>query len=357
MFYLNKEEKMSKTKTGEKVRKLDDDFMKDLLQDRVLHPLKELLVVDKSLDMQIRDNYINIYYRGGSLIKVERKTRLKKYQCKFTQENESGENGYKREIVEFYKALDIQYDPCVNVTDFTHQSDVKDWIAQILPKQKMMMDLHKRCWGERQHQQYIVNSNNYGRESVGTDWFLLDMEYYVRTSDNDSSKSNTKIDLIGFECKNDFTDAKWALIELKTGEKAFEGNSGIEDHLIINWNLANNKSWVETTSISLNNILEQKKRLGLANYVLTKKLSSKTPYIVFILTEIRPGETKIINVLKNIKSKHKEKLPFLRFFVSSLMGFGLYNKMLLDVDALINLLESRDSFQVGKDSKASALGR
>jgi len=51
------------------MRKLDRDFIKDLLGGQ----LKELLnyiKLDNTLDLEIRENYINIYYLGGNILKV-----------------------------------------------------------------------------------------------------------------------------------------------------------------------------------------------------------------------------------------------------------------------------------------------
>jgi hypothetical protein len=143
------------------------------------------------------------------------------------------------------------------------------------------------------------------------------------------------------------------LIEVKTGEKALSGNSGIEKHLKINLHLARDLEWVSNTTKSLNKILEQKKELQLAKGISTKSLSNSTPYIIFILTELKPGENEFISLLIDIKKQYPEAIPILRFFVSSLMGFGLYNQMLLDTDALISLMQNRGWFQSGSASKAS----
>ena len=40
---------------------LDEDFVQDLLSGK-LCALREYVITDPSLDLQIRDNYINIYF-------------------------------------------------------------------------------------------------------------------------------------------------------------------------------------------------------------------------------------------------------------------------------------------------------
>ena len=39
----------------------------------MLQPVLELAKSDDTLSLAIRDEYINIYYRGGSIMKIERK--------------------------------------------------------------------------------------------------------------------------------------------------------------------------------------------------------------------------------------------------------------------------------------------
>lgn len=52
-----------------KLRALDEVFIKDL-QVGKLKDFLERVKKDDTLCLEIRDNYINIYYRGGSLFKI-----------------------------------------------------------------------------------------------------------------------------------------------------------------------------------------------------------------------------------------------------------------------------------------------
>lgn len=51
---------------------LNDDFYQDLLSGS-FSSLLEYVIDDPSLDLQIRENYINIYYRGGNILKIDKK--------------------------------------------------------------------------------------------------------------------------------------------------------------------------------------------------------------------------------------------------------------------------------------------
>lgn len=52
------------------MRKLSPSFMKDLLSG-LLNPILDRVKHDQTLMLAIRDGYINIYYRGGNILKIE----------------------------------------------------------------------------------------------------------------------------------------------------------------------------------------------------------------------------------------------------------------------------------------------
>ena len=58
---------MSQLKRG-----LSETFMKDLSQGH-LKPILDLAIRDHTLCLQIRNDYINIYYRGGNILKLKKK--------------------------------------------------------------------------------------------------------------------------------------------------------------------------------------------------------------------------------------------------------------------------------------------
>jgi len=52
------------------MRKLEDHFLEDL-KTGLLNALLNYVKADNTLDLEIRENYINIYYRGGNLLRVK----------------------------------------------------------------------------------------------------------------------------------------------------------------------------------------------------------------------------------------------------------------------------------------------
>ena len=64
-------------------RKLSPQFMQELSAG-YLKPLLDRVKFDQTLMLAIRDGYINVYYRGGSLLKLEeQKQREMGYACFF----------------------------------------------------------------------------------------------------------------------------------------------------------------------------------------------------------------------------------------------------------------------------------
>jgi len=54
------------------MRKLSHSFMDDLLNSGgLLHPILERVKQDHTLMLSIRKDYINIYYRGGNILRLK----------------------------------------------------------------------------------------------------------------------------------------------------------------------------------------------------------------------------------------------------------------------------------------------
>jgi hypothetical protein len=74
-------------------RELSETFLNDLKNDSgLLHPILERLKQDHTLMCAIRGKYINVYYRGGNLLKVEKQGK-DYYRTTFDdQYNKNGKN-------------------------------------------------------------------------------------------------------------------------------------------------------------------------------------------------------------------------------------------------------------------------
>lgn len=191
---------------------------------------------ENELDVQIRDNYLNIYYQGGNLLKISprslyfdefyfhrvhcgdailRKTHLIA-KCK------AGDKGciarwedYKNRRKEM---LNILKERGMATYCKEMKRIMKEWDA----------DLHTIgiSHDEKKAQQQI-SMNNRG----ATDYTVVDLEYAVSTTSNfkyngDSTKKVPRFDIIAVD-----KSGQLYVIELKTGLKAIDGNSGIRAHM------------------------------------------------------------------------------------------------------------------------------
>ena len=198
-------------------RYLLDPFMNDLKDaSGVLHELLCSVKADDTLDLQIRDNAINVYYRGSSLVKVEPRLRGGYWFDFNTNYMRGGTPRAKPELIADVAAC-------------------KSWLDGV-PTRKNAIDIYG-AGREREIQQVLVRENNYGRGSVpkATDYFVIDVEY--------AKKDHGRADVVAVCVPSTSSDRKvadsdekakkrrLAIIELKFGDAAVSGGSGLLEHV------------------------------------------------------------------------------------------------------------------------------
>ena len=189
---------------------------------------------ENELDVQIRDNYLNIYYQGGNLLRVHprclyfdefyfhrgakdmRKTHLID-KCKKRDEACIARwEDYKNRRKEMLDILNEKRDMATYCKEM--KRIMKEWEA----------DLHTiGISHDEKNAQQQISMNNRG----ATDYTVVDLEYAVSTTSNfkyngDSTKKVPRVDLIAVD-----KSGQLYVIELKTGLKAIDGNSGIRAHM------------------------------------------------------------------------------------------------------------------------------
>jgi hypothetical protein len=280
-------------------RLLSDKFMNDLL----LGELKELLDFvkkDNSLDLEIREDSINIYYRGGSALKVERKK--SKYEYDFN--------------VEYL----VPKRPSPNITELLEKKNWFDYFSIV----KQHMDFYftkKRC-EEREYQQILVRDNNYSSIANSTDFFIIDIEY---------AKDKARFDIIALEWPSDASirklnngyKPKLVVMEMKYGDAAISGSASIEKHMKDFDAFYKQKGNVSSLKNEMLKAFKQKRQLGLIpclgegkNENEVKKIDENV-YFAFILANHDPASSKLKKQLQFCTEKTG-------FIVSTFTGFGIY---------------------------------
>ena len=145
----------------------------------------------------IRNNYINIYYRGNSMMKVT-----------------FDDTGAFKEAIIHKKFWDNKLtSDYVNITDYNllKPHKIKSKISALLGKKNVL---------EKERQQMIIQQNN---TCTYTKWFCVDMEYIMERKNSDEDNYG-RFDIVAISTeRNSNNKYVVSLVELKLGADAFSG--------------------------------------------------------------------------------------------------------------------------------------
>lgn len=294
----------------------------------VLNPLLEKVKRDKTLMLAIREESINIYYRGGSLLRLDRKLNdlyLAVFDTKY--------NASRLPIPDYPNSI-------------ASQADSLRWV-EVFPAFKNMMDeyLAKHEKLEREFQQVVVRENNDSPISGMTEYFITDIELA-------ESEDHARFDLVGIRWlagdRKDGSKCRAVLMEMKYGEGALGGESGISKHLRDLEALITDKpkyaarlADIESQFHQLDDLGLMKFNKGTSNARVTLSAEDK-PEVIFILANQNPRSTKLRNILRDdpeVKHSAESSLYDLRFFVSTYAGYGLHTDCMLTYKEFMKFFE------------------
>lgn len=136
------------------MRKLSDSFV-DSLKSGFLAGITQAVRDDHELDLEIRDNYINVYYKGNSLLKL----------------TESAAGRYQAEIHEkFTEGLVIP-------SSFVVPETTRGFL-DVIPLLKQNIRKYGKHSLEIEYEQMIVRANNYEPRN-NSEYFVVDRQYTV----------------------------------------------------------------------------------------------------------------------------------------------------------------------------------
>lgn len=283
------------------------------LQSGVLHPLLELVHHDQTLDMELRGNSINIYYRGGSLFTLK----------------EDPSNSFSIFFNSKYcNTILAKLYPKLSSTPSVDEA------IQNLPFYKQAMDFwfsnHPKL--EREIQQEIVTENNNHRDiSYGTDYYIIDIEYA-------DTENNSRFDMVAIKWpstsngRQNGKEATLALIELKYGDGAIGGASGVEKHLQDSEAFLSAIENLSDFCEDMTQVFEQKCELELINGIKGNhpNIKANNPEIIFIFANHKPAKQQLKEEVKKLNSNWT-----VRIANASAMGYGLYDKKMKTIDEFL----------------------
>ena len=310
------------------MRSLSTTFFNNLKdKDGLLNKILERVKNDHTLMLAIRGNYINIYYRGGNILKLDEKSE-NEYITFFDEKYNKSDNKLSIELPKTIREKD----------------DVKKWL-DALPYLKEVMDLYftKTPKSEREFQQLIVRENNFSTISNESEYFISDIEF-------SDSEYNARFDLLGVQWlanqRKNGSNCRAALIEMKYGDDSLGGASGLVKHLRDFEKLISNKESYSYVLKTMENQFAQLDKLELlkfnhsSNGVEVKLDANDKPQVIFILANHNPRSSKLLSIVSNqevINLANSEYFD-LRFFVSQFAGYGLHEKCLVTLEQFRKLL-------------------
>jgi hypothetical protein len=309
-------------------RTLSPEFMNDLknapVSDApgVLYPILERVQKDDTLMIAIRHNYINVYYRGGSILKLTEQS-AHSYQTSF-------DHGY------FAAGQSISLPSTINTQD-----EAMNWVES-LQTLKLAMDCHfsKNAKAEREFQQLVARENNDSTISNASEYFITDIEFA-------DTELGAKFDMLAVRWlasqRTDGANCRATLIEMKYGDGALGGTSGLLKHLqdFDEFIASERYSSLLLTMESQFNQLDELNLLKFnkcSNQTKVKLDVNAKPEVVFILANHNPRSIVLEKLIKKDEmTKFSEKYD-LRFYVASFAGYGLHADCMLTLEKFRSLL-------------------
>ena len=289
------------------MRALSPPFF-EALQAGLLRPLLDRVLQDRTLDLQLRDDYLNVYYRGGSLLRLARTETS--YTAAFDRQYARG------------APLDL---PESTVGD---ADGVARWI-EAFPRIKLAMDLFfgRHPKEEREIQQVIARDNNIGSVSRATDFYICDIEYDTGTG--------SRFDLVAVHWPSTPADRKQSdgrrlvIGEVKQGDGALTGASGLTAHVQDVESFLAEAGKVEALKQQMVTVFNQKRALGLVNSGRDlASFSDEPPLLLLVLANHDPGKSALRDVLSSLPTTTRCEV---RIATGSLVGYGLFEPGLLTV--------------------------
>ena len=285
------------------MRKLSTEFENDLLNGCLSNVL-DLVKKDCSLDLEIRDEYINIYYKGGNILKISFESGIYTYYFNF----------------EYFKSV---VGPLKK--DIEKYLNEREW-EKYFAFTKHVMDLYFTINRneEREYQQLIVRENNYSSISNGTDYFIIDIEY--------NNHKNARFDLVAIEWISETSKRrllqnykpKLVVLEMKYGDRAISGKSGMKKHLDDFSKFISDKSSVKNFKDEMLEVFRQKRKLGLIPCLSASRNNNKVDDFdeiidfVFVIANHDPASIKLKREIELCRDFYAG------FITSNFIGYALF---------------------------------
>ncbi len=303
------------------MRTISENFLQNLHEkDGTLYPILEKLHRDQTLQLAIRENYVNIYYRGGNILRI---TEMRKgmYQAEFNQEYDKNGRG-------------LPNAPAV----IQNAGDSEVWVATF-PQRKDLMDEYfsAKSKSEREFQQLVVRENNNSPVANSSEYFITDIEAA-------NNCLGCRLDMLAVcwpaSQRRRENHCRPAFIEMKYGDQALSNKAGLLKHLQDYRTFFADHSVYQNVIAAMQSQFEQLYMLDLLH---VNRIEGHTviqfdpeckPEVIFILAAHNPRSSKLRNILFSPELDDYAASPLfdLRFFDASFAGYALHTDCMDDLE-------------------------
>lgn len=254
------------------MRQLREHLLNELISGR-LASLLEYIKGDAELDIQIRKNYINVYYKGGNILKINSPKSFDFDKMYFNDYRTISSTEAKKsfDLIHEYKE---QQKSLKSLLPHNPQEYFKQAKKAMDKWDVALKDVVQH--NEKKEQQAIAIANR-----ADTDYVVLDLEYAVSKQskfkyDGGDDKKVPRFDIIAIR------NGRLFVIELKKGLGATPGKSGIKSHMKC-YNHTIGRDYKHLFVKEMQTLLKQKQELGLLDKTLT--IEDTKPEFIFAFAD------------------------------------------------------------------------
>ena len=248
------------------MRKINEEFIRDLNEGCLSFFLKQVKNRRKELCLAIRDGYINIYYKGGNLLRITQK-----------------KNGYQFYFDAKY-CLNKSNDSNYNLLNSLNPNVTEDYIENF---EIMMSEMDS--WFEKNNKL----ERKFQHELLVNNPQIIDIEYATPKAKTTGVKLNMRLDMLMVE------GDKLIIVENKFGTGAIAGNAGVRKHYEDICYLLNTNDVYEEMIQSVEHIAKAKYELGLLQTPVGSIDQRKTE-ILFLFADFNENSKTLENELAAI---------------------------------------------------------
>ena len=341
-------------------RAISDEFIKALASGDLL-PLLERVQNDDTLSLEIRDGYVDIYYRGGRLLGLHAKENGARFSTEFDEAYLGGTKKYQPKPPTLPDKKMIK---C--------RADAEAWVdAFAAMKQAMDIRFSDHTKIEREYQQAVVRDNNRHTTGELSDYVVIDVEYVqsAYASGKEKVKTGYRFDMVGFrwpvaDGSRASSKVTPVIMEMKAGDNAISSIQKSEDPDDLSPGLIKHVLDFERflkpgpgEAISkpfdllreeLAQMYETKKRLELPSLpkrmtervTITKDDVGTRPEILFVLANHQPSSDRLKNELLALKKRDLPLDAHADYYVATVTfgGYALFARNLKPLEGFVEQL-------------------